>query len=139
MKQRSLTTIFCAALLAGCASTSTTQQQWTPTVDTYNDPRPETLSRDMEECRALALQASGPTTEQTARSAATKGALGAAVGAGLGAVLSDDNWRGAREGAAVGAAAGALAGGVGAASQTDSQFKRAFSSCMRQRGHTVIN
>lgn len=129
--------VLCLGLLVGCASP--TQQQWTPTVDTYNDPNPETLYRDMEECRALALQASGSTTERATRSALTQGALGAAVGAGVGAVLGDDNWKGAREGAAVGAAAGALSGGIGTASNTDAQYRRAYSSCLRQRGHTVIN
>ncbi|MCF7984846.1 MAG: hypothetical protein K9L70_10620 [Thiohalocapsa sp.] len=125
------------AIVSGCAST--TQTQWTPTVDTYGNSRAQFLTRDTEECRALALQASGPTTEQATQSAITRGLVGAATGAAVGAVLNQNNWRGARRGAAVGVATGALSGAYGTAAQTDAAFRRAFNSCMRQRGHTVIS
>jgi outer membrane lipoprotein SlyB len=125
------------AVLTGCATTS--QTQWTPTVDTYGSSRAQFLTRDTEECRALAMRASGSTREQAAQSAAFRGLVGAATGAAVGAVVDRDNWRGARRGAAIGGAAGALSGGYGAASQTDAAFRRAFNNCMRQRGHTVIN
>lgn len=123
-------------ILTGC---STTQTNWTPTVDTYGNSRAQYLSRDMEECRALALRASGSTSEQATESAVTRGLLGAATGAAVGAVLDRDNWRGARRGAAVGGAAGALSGGLGTASQTDATFQRAFNNCMQRRGHNVLN
>ncbi|KAA6187953.1 hypothetical protein F2Q65_00915 [Thiohalocapsa marina] len=130
--------VLAAALTAG--GCSSTQSTWTPTVDTYGNDRAQYLSRDLAECRALAMQASGgDANEQAARSAATKGAIGAAVGAGVGAVLAGDSWRGARQGAAVGVATGALAGGLGTASQTEAEFKRAYSNCMRRRGHNVLN
>jgi uncharacterized protein YcfJ len=124
--------------LTGCA-TGVSQTQWTPTVDTYGSSRAQFLTRDTEECRALALRTSGSTSEQAAQSAVSRGLVGAATGAAVGAVVNRDNWRGARRGAAVGAAAGALSGGYRTAAQTDAQFQRAFNNCMRQRGHTVIN
>ena len=124
-------------ILTGCATTD--QTQWTPTVDTYGSSRAQFLTRDTEECRALAMRASGSTREQAAQSAVSQGLVGAATGAAVGAVVNRDNWRGARRGAAIGAAAGALHGGHSTAAQTDAQFRRAFYNCMRQRGHTVIN
>ena len=127
---------FGIVILAGCASTS--QTQWTPTVDTYGNSRAQYLSRDMEECRALAMRASGSQSEQTTQGAVSGGLLGAASGAAVGGILSGSN-RGLGRGAAVGAIAGALAGGIRSASQTEAEFKRAFNNCLRQRGHNVIN
>ena len=124
-------------ILTGCATTS--QTQWTPTVDTYGNSRAQFLTRDTEECRALAMRVSGSTREQATQAAVSRGLIGAASGAAVGAVVNRDNWRGARRGAAVGATAGALSGGFGAAAQTDAAFQRAFNNCMRQRGHRVIN
>lgn len=131
--------VFLTALgiLTGCATTS--QTQWTPTVDTYGSSRAQFLTRDTEECRALAMRVSGSTSEQAAQAAVSRGLVGAASGAAVGAVLNRDSWRGARRGAAVGATAGALSGGFGTAAQTDAAFQRAFNNCMRQRGHRVIN
>ena len=125
------------AILTGCATTP--QTQWTPTVDTYGSSRAQFLTRDTEECRALAMRASGSTSEQATQAAVSRGLVGAATGAAVGAVVDRDSWRGARRGAAIGGAAGALSGGYGAAAQTDAQFRQAFNNCMRQRGHTVIN
>lgn len=123
-------------LLAGCATTS--QTQWTPTVDTYGNSRAQYLSRDMEECRALATRASGSTGEQAAHGAMSTGLLGAAGGAAIGGILGGSRSSLGR-GAALGAVTGALAGGTSSAAQTDAEFKRAFNNCMRQRGHNVIN
>jgi outer membrane lipoprotein SlyB len=123
-------------LLAGCATTS--QTQWTPTVDTYGNSRAQYLSRDMEECRALATRASGSTSEQAAHGAMSTGLLGAAGGAAIGGILGGSRSSLGR-GAALGAVTGALAGGTSSAAQTDAAFKRAFNNCMRQRGHNVIN
>jgi outer membrane lipoprotein SlyB len=125
------------AIVTACATTS--QAQWTPTVDTYGSSRAQYLTRDTEECRALALRTSGSTREQATQGAVSRGLVGAATGAAVGAVVAGDNWRGARSGAAIGGAAGALSGGHRAASQTDAAFQRAFNNCMRQRGHRVIN
>ena len=124
-------------IVSGCATSS--QTQWTPTVDTYGNSRAQYLTRDTEECRSLAMRASGSTREQATQAAVSRGLVGAASGAAVGAVVNRDSWRGARQGAAIGAAAGALSGGYSAAAETDAQFRRAFENCMRQRGHTVIN
>ena len=132
-----LSTAMAVMLLAGCATTS--QTQWTPTVDTYGNSRAQYLTRDTEECRSLAMRASGSTSEQATQGAVSRGLVGAASGAAVGAVVTRDSWRGARQGAAIGATAGALSGGYSAAARTDAQFRRAFENCMRQRGHTVIN
>ncbi len=60
----------CAATLSACVS----QTQWTPTVDTYGSSRAQFVTRDQQECRQLAMQASGSTAGQTAQ-----GAIGAAA------------------------------------------------------------
>jgi hypothetical protein len=57
-------------ILTGCATTS--QTQWTPTVDTYGSSRAQFLTRDTEECRALAMRVSGSTTEQAAQAAVSR-------------------------------------------------------------------
>lgn len=135
--RRLLTLSAALAILTGCATTS--QTQWTPTVDTYGSSRAQYLTRDTEECRALAMRASGSTSEQATQAAVSRGLIGAAAGAAVGAVVDRDNWRGARRGAAIGGIGGALSGGYSAAAQTDAAFQRAFNNCMRQRGHRVIN
>lgn len=135
MTQKLLVMLFSFLVLVGCA---TSQTQWTPTVDTYGNSRAQYLSRDTEECRALATRASGSTGQQAASGAASGGLLGAAGGAALGGILGGSR-RSLGRGAAAGAVTGALAGGVSRASQTEAQFKQAFNNCMRQRGHNVIN
>ncbi len=119
-----------ALFLAGCAS----QSQWSPTVDTYGNSRAQYLSRDMEECRALARNASGSTAGGTAQGAGVGALIGAAGGALIGVAAGRPG-----TGAALGAAGGALGGGVAGNRRTESQFKRAFSNCLRERGHNVIN
>ena len=79
------------ALATGCAS----QSGWRPIVDPRMDQHPETVQRDMVECKSLAEQASDITKE-------------VAMGAGVGAVT------GAAGGAAVGAVAGSAATGAAA-------------------------
>ncbi len=117
-------------LLAGCTS----QSQWSPTVDTYGNSRAQYLSRDMEECRALARSSSGGTGERAAHGAGVGALAGAAGGALIGAILGNPG-----RGAALGAVAGGVGGGAVGASRTEQQFKQAFSNCMRSRGHNVIN
>lgn len=125
-----------ALILAGCATKS--QTQWTPTVDTYGNSRAQYLSRDTEECRALAMRASGTTSEQATQGAVSSGLLGAAGGAAIGGILGGSRSSLGR-GLAVGAVTGAIAGGARSASQTEAEFTRAFSNCLRRRGHNVLN
>ena len=129
MKKVNLSTLLVlSALATGCASMS----GWHPIIDSRLDQHPETIQRDMVECKALAEQASDVTKE-------------VAIGAGVGAVT------GAAGGAAVGAIAGSAATGAAGGAilaipaglwegyQANENFKRAFKTCMRQRGHTLVN
>lgn len=113
-------------LLSACA----TQTGWTPTIDSYNNRNAFRLNQDMHECQQLATHASGGTATETAIGAGVGGLIGAAGGAVLG-------------NAGTGAAIGAAAGGIGGASkqgfQAEQQYKSAYNSCLRQRGHSVIN
>ncbi len=121
-------TLALAVLATGCASMS----GWHPIIDPRMDQHPETVQRDMVECKSLAEQASDITKE-------------VAMGAGVGAVA------GAAGGAAMGAAAGSAATGAAVGSvlaipaglwegyQANEEFKRSFKTCMRQRGHSVVN
>lgn len=120
--------VLCAASL--CAA----QSSWSPTVDTFGSSRAQYVNRDMEECRMLASQVGGGSVGRGARGAVTGGLVGAAGGAAVGAALGN-----AGRGAAVGAAAGGIGRGVQQASQSEQEFRRAFSNCMRQRGHRVLN
>jgi len=96
--------------LSACVS----QSHWTPTVDTYGNSRAQYVTRDQQECRELAMQASGgSSTGQAAQGAVVGGLLGAAAGGiGTGAVR-----------------------GV----QSNQAFQRAFNQCMRNRGHNVLS
>jgi outer membrane lipoprotein SlyB len=118
-----------AVAMSGCA----TYTGWQPTVDPYNDPNAMNLQQDLEECKMLARQAGGVSTE-TAKGAVAGGLMGAAAGAAIGAIAGSPG---------TGAALGAAAGGVGGAAQTgvsgDEQFKRAYINCLRNRGHKVVN
>ena len=130
MKVR-LTAVLGVALMWGTAA----HAQWQPTIDTYGSSRAQYVTRDMEQCRALAQGAQGGSAaQQGVRGAVTGGLVGAAGGAAIGAALGN-----AGRGAAVGAAAGGIGRGVGQASQSEQAFRRAFSNCMRQRGHRVLN
>jgi hypothetical protein len=117
-------------IASGCAA----QASWSPTVDTMGSARAQYLSRDMEECRALARSASGSAGGSAVRGMAQGGLVGAAGGAALGAALGN-----AGRGAAVGAAAGGIGRGAQQASQSETEFRRAFSNCLRSRGHNVLN
>jgi outer membrane lipoprotein SlyB len=116
--------------VGGCSTTG----NWRPTVDTFGSSNAQFVSRDTEECRQLALQASGNAPAQGAQGMLLGGLVGAAGGAALGAALGNPG-----RGAAIGAAAGGIGGGVRNASNAEQTFQRAFSSCMAQRGHRVIN
>ena len=83
--------------LGACAS----QTGWSPTVDTYGDPRAQYISADQAECRQLALQASGGTAQNAVTGTVVGGLLGAAAGAAIGAAAGNPG-----KGAAIGAARG---------------------------------
>jgi OmpA family protein len=117
-------------LLGGCAS----QTGWTPTVDPYGDPNAYRLNQDMAECRQLASQASGGLATETAKGVAVGGLLGAASGAAIGAISGNPG-----TGAAYGAAVGGFGGGAKQGFQSEDQYQRAYSNCLRHRGHYVVN
>jgi hypothetical protein len=119
-----------SALISGCYS----QGGWTPTVDSYNDPNAYRINQDMAECKDLASHASGGTAKETAIGAGVGGLIGAAGGAALGAIAGN-----AGTGAAIGAAAGGIGGGAKQGFEAEGTFKRAYSSCMRNRGHHIVN
>ena len=115
-------------------ATAAAAQSWTPTVDTIGNARAQYLSRDMAECRSMAQQAGGSQGGQAMRGAVRGGAVGAAGGAAMGAVLGN-----AGRGAALGAVAGGVTRGVSQSSSSEAEFRRAFSNCLRGRGHNVLN
>src|SRR5215813_12279270 len=100
--------------VVGCASMG----GYKPTVDPYNDRHANRIPQDEQECRQLAQEASGGTAKEAA--------VGGAVGR-------------PGTGAAVGAAAGGMGGGAYKGLSADERFKRAFQTCMRNRGHHVID
>ena len=115
--------------LMSCVS----QNSWTPEVDTANDPKADQLATDEEQCRVLAKQGAG-STKQVAEGAAEGAAIGVLAGAALGAIGGD-----AGMGAATGVTGGATAGGVTMARDSNADFKRIFTNCLRERGHPVLN
>ncbi len=117
-------------LLSGCYSAG----GWTPTVDSYNDSNARFINQDMNDCQQLATQASGGTAKETAIGAGVGGLLGGAAGAAIGAFTGNP-----ASGAAMGAAAGGFGGAVKQGFSAEEEYKRAYSSCMRNRGHKVVN
>ncbi len=105
-----------------------------PVVDPMGDPNAAYLSRDEADCRELARQASGGTAAQAATGGVVGGLIGAASGAAIGAASGN-----AGKGAAIGAAAGGLGGGTYQGIEADQNYQSAFRTCMRNRGHNVIN
>jgi uncharacterized protein YcfJ len=121
--------VLALALMNGCA----TYSNWQPVVDSYNDPNAARIPQDTEECKMLAKEA-GSVGTSAAKGVATGGLLGAATGAAIGAVAGNPG-----AGAAIGAAAGGMGGGTYTGISGDDDYKRAFTTCMRNRGHNVIN
>ena len=119
-----------ALTVAGCA----TMGGYQPTVDPYNDPHAARIPSDEAECRDLALHASGGTAKQTAIGGVVGGVLGAAAGAAIGAAAGAPG-----SGAAIGAATGGLGGGAYEGLSAEQKFKRAYQTCMRERGHRVLD
>jgi outer membrane lipoprotein SlyB len=116
--------------LGACAS----QSGWSPTVDTYGDPRAQYISADQAECRQLALQASGGTGQNAVTGTVVGGLLGAAAGAAIGAAAGSPG-----TGAAIGAAAGGIGGGTHGGVRSEQDFQSAYRTCMRGRQHNVLN
>jgi len=129
MKKNNLSTMLVlSALVTGCASMS----GWRPIVDPRMDQHPKFVTRDMVECKELADQASD-ITKEVGMGAAVGAVTGAAGGAAIGAIAGS---------AATGAAGGAILAipaGFWEGYQANEDFKRAFKTCMRQRGHTLVN
>ena len=129
MKKNNLSTMLVlSALATGCASMS----GWHPIVDPRMDQHPETVHLDMGECKALADQASD-ITKEVGMGAAVGAVTGAAGGAAVGAIAGS---------AATGAAGGAILAipaGLWKGYEANEDFKRSFKTCMRQRGHTLVN
>lgn len=123
-------TVLGGLLLSACA----TQTGWTPQVDTYNDRNAYRLNQDMAECAQLAEQTSGSVAKETAIGAGVGGLVGAAGGAAVGAIVGDPG-----KGAALGAAVGGVGAGAHQGYQANERYKNAYRSCLRQRGHNVIN
>ncbi|MDD5229030.1 MAG: hypothetical protein PHD53_09510 [Methylococcales bacterium] len=117
-------------LLSGCYS----QGGWTPTVDSYNDKNAQYINQDMADCERLAGQASGGTAKETAIGAGVGGLVGGAAGAAIGAFTGNP-----AAGAAMGAAAGGFGGAAKQGFSAEESYKRAYSGCMRNRGHNVVN
>jgi len=129
-KSLKLSLISCSLFLTACAS----QTNWTPTVDPYGDPNAYRLNQDLDECRQLALQASGGTAKESATGAVVGGLIGAATGAAIGAISGN-----AGSGAAYGAAAGGIGGGVKQGLSAETNYKNAYNNCLRHRGHFTVN
>lgn len=126
------TVVVAAATLGvtGCAEYG----GYAPTVDTYNDRNAQYLTSDMQDCKALAKQASGGAVKETATGAVVGGLVGAAAGAAMGAAVGNPGG-----GAALGAAAGGVGGGAYKGLSSDEAYKSAYKTCMRKRGHNVID
>lgn len=117
-------------LMTGCAE----QRGWTPTVDTYGSPNAYRLNQDMAECKQLASHASGGMAKESAIGLGAGGLLGAAGGAAIGALSGNP-----AAGAMIGATAGGLGGGATQGYQSDERYKKAYNTCLRNRGHRPIN
>lgn len=115
--------------LTGC----NTYGGYQPTIDPRYDRNAQYIQQDMLECKQLAGQAGSFGTE-TAKGAGVGALLGGAGGAVAGAFLGNPGI-----GAAVGASAGAFGGAATQGYEADHTYKRAFNTCMRNRGHVVIN
>ena len=130
MKHSVTLLIISTLLIAGCAE----QRGWTPTVDTYGNPNAYRLNQDMAECQQLSSHASGGAVQEGAIGMGAGGLLGAAGGAAIGAIAGNP-----AAGAMIGATAGGLGGGATQGFQSDERYKSAYNTCLRNRGHKIIN
>lgn len=127
-----ITILFVALIMTGCASVS----KWEPTLNAKVDKNSNSAEQDVLECRVLADKAAGWVSEGV-EGALVSGAGGAAEGAVIGALVSGAG--GAGVAAAAGAPIGAIAGLWWSEYEANLEFKRAFSNCLWQRGHPVVN
>ena len=130
LSKKSFIFLILGLMLSACA----TQSGWTPAIDTYGDKNQANIQQDKIECDELANDSSSDTGEEVGKGALIGGALGAAAGATIGAAVGN-----AGKGAAIGAAVGGLGGGGMNAWNTSDSYKEIFRSCMKNRGHTVLN
>ena len=117
-------------LFSACAM----QTGWTPAIDPYDDQHAANIQPDKIECEELAKESSNGTDGEIGKGALIGGALGAAAGATIGAAAGN-----AGKGAAIGAAVGGIGGGGIMGWNTSESYKEVFRSCMKNRGHTVLN
>lgn len=115
-------------LLTGCASVT----NYKPILDTYNDPRSHYINIDLQQCTKIAEQVS--VAKDTVTYGLAGGLAGGAGGAAIGAVVGNP-----AVGAAVGAAGTGIVSGTYGAFQADERYKRVLRSCMRNRGHQVLD
>ena len=124
------------AALAVLASGCSTVTRWEPVINTGAEKHPESVQKDVAECKVLALKAAGYLEDGavgTLAGAAGAAATGAIAGALIPGAVS------AGVGAAVGAPIGAVAGLWWSEYEADLTYRRAFSNCLWQRSHTPIN
>jgi outer membrane lipoprotein SlyB len=131
MRARAISiTLLATVCMAGCAEYG----GYRPTIDTYNDPNAQTLGRDDSDCRAMAKESSGGAAAQTATGGVVGGLIGAAAGAAIGAATGNPG-----KGAAIGAATGGVGGGAYKGITANEDYKVAYRTCMRSRGHSVVD
>ncbi len=119
-----------ALAVAGCAAGSNYQ----PTVD-WRHPSfqgMQAYNRDLADCRRYAENISP--VEGAVGGGIIGALMGAAIGAATGAVVGDPGF-----GAAFGAAAGGSAGVVGGAAAGVAEQVHVIRTCLRGRGHPVLN
>ena len=116
------------SFLSGCATIA----NYKPIVDTYGDERVSFLAQDTQECEQIAKQVS------VAKDVATYGATGALVG-GAGGAAYGALFGNPAIGAAAGAIGSSLAGATYGGFQADERYKRVYRSCLRNRGHRVLD
>ena len=109
MKKLTISSVIVVSILLTACAEVT---GWSPTVDPYNDRNAYRIPQDTTECKQLAGQSSG-TAKDTAIGAATGGLIGAA--------------------------AGGFGGGTYKGLSAEEAYKRAYTNCMRNRGHNVVN
>lgn len=121
--------VITAVLITGC----NTVTGYRPVVDTYGDNNAYRLNQDMAQCEQLAKDASA-ISKEAALGAGVGGLIGAGGGAAGGAVFGS-----AGKGAAIGAAVGVIGGAAKQGLEADNRYKTAYNTCLRNRGHKIIN
>ena len=126
-----IVTAMILSTLVGCASVS----QWQPTVNSPVGTKQSSLTQDLQECKVLASQAAGYTSEIVGDTL-TAGAFSVSEGAIIGSMVGGAGGAGVLS--PITAAAGSVVGFFYGAYDADKTYKRAFNSCLSQRGHYVL-